>query len=68
MVSMLRDLAAGLTVVGFLLILPTVASANTAPRASGVSVGCCDTVSSYARYGRYTWAHIQAVRLMVRMP
>jgi hypothetical protein len=72
MISMLRDLAAGLTVFGFLLMLPAVASANTPPRASGVSphhsMGCCDAASSYARYGRYTWAHIQGIRLMVRMP
>ena len=30
--------------------------------------GCRDIVGSYARYGRYTWAHIQGIRLMVRMP
>jgi hypothetical protein len=72
MIPMLRDVAVGLTVLGFLLILPTVASAHTQPRTSGVSqdrhVGCCDSTSSYARQGRHTWAHIQGIRLMVRMP
>ena len=68
MIPTLRDLAAGLMVLGFLLILPTVASAHTQPRGSGVSQDCRNAVSSHARYGRYTWADIQGVRLMVRMP
>jgi hypothetical protein len=69
MIPMLRDLAAGLTVLGFLLILPTVASAHTQFRASGASQdGRRDAVVSYARYGRHTWAGIQGIRLMVRMP
>jgi hypothetical protein len=72
MIPMLRDLAAGLTVLGFLLILPTIASAHTQPRASGISqdcrFGCRDAANSYARPSRHTWAHIQGIRLMVRMP
>jgi hypothetical protein len=69
MIPILRDLAAGLTVLGCLLILPTVASAHTQPRASGVSQDRhVDSTSSHARHGRHTWAHIQGIRLMVRMP
>jgi hypothetical protein len=69
MIPMLWDLAAGVVVLSFLLILPTVASAHTQYRASGASQYCPrDTASSYALYGRYTWADIQGIRLMVRMP
>jgi hypothetical protein len=49
-----------------------IASAHTQARASSTSseyrVRCCDGVSRYTRYGRYTWADIQGTRLMVRMP
>ena len=69
MIPTLRDLAAGLTVLGFLLILPAVASAHSQPRASGVSQDCRRVImNNCARYSRCAWADIQGIRLMTRMP
>jgi hypothetical protein len=72
MIPNMCELATGLMVLGFLSTLPTVASANTQPRASGIGheyrVGCCDTVKTYRGYSVFTWADIQGIRLVVRMP
>jgi hypothetical protein len=46
MIRTLRDLAAGLMVLGFLLILPTVAAAHSQPPASDARAGLARTAAA----------------------
>ena len=72
MIPNARELATSLMVLGLLSTLPTVASANTQPRASGIGheyqVGSRDTAKADRGYSPSTWADIQGIRAMVRMP